>query len=187
MQSSSYVYRAFCLTFPAAETEPKVAWSKDGTAIKIKKKDKRIKQDWDILDDTYFLQVKESTTKDSGMYTVIISNTAGKTEASVEVTVNAPKIEEPKKEVLEEKTAMDEAAVACDAPLKAPEPVKEPEPTPEEPKKPEPQKIEPEPEPVPKPKFQYSPKSVRVEEGDLIRLAFKLMEGIPGLDPCCET
>ena len=135
------------------------------------------------MDDTYFLKVTTSCcVHDSGTYTVTVSNAAGKVERSAEVKVNKPQQEEPAA-VEEEVLVMEEAAVACDAPPKPKEPEVKPEPV-KEAEIPEEESSEESEEEVviPKPQFQFAPKSVKVEEGDLIKLVFKLVEGIS-----CET
>ena len=144
------------LTLCLAEVEPEVVWSKDGKVIKQKKKDKRIKIDWNVSDDTYFLEINESTVEDSGKYTVTVSNKGGSVEESVDVTVKLPAPEVKEEEVSAE--AAVEVAEAPEVKEEAKEAVVE--------------------EVVVKvPEFAMSPQAVTVTEGESFVLKFRLVEG----------
>jgi hypothetical protein len=117
-----------------------------------------VKIDWNISDDTYFLEVKESTVEDSGKYTVTIGNKYGKVEESVDVSVKMPEAE-----VKEEEVTVEEAPKVEKTKEQTPEPVEE-EPV----------------EEVKLPEFSSKPEAVSVVEGESILIKFKLTEGTKG-------
>ena len=90
-----------------AEEEPEIKWKKDGKKINAKK-DKRVKIDWNIKDDTQFIQFKKSTMEDSGEYTVTVSNSAGEVKKTAKVVVEKPAPEEPEEEEEEEEESEEE-------------------------------------------------------------------------------
>ena len=59
------------------EPEPEVVWLKDGKRIKPKKRDTRLKIDWDISTDMYFLEIQTATQDDKGTYEVVVTNDKG--------------------------------------------------------------------------------------------------------------
>ena len=78
--------------------EPDIRWEKDGKPIKKKKKDTRIKADWNVEDDLYFLEIQEATAADAGEYTVVAESEAGSVTSKVTVTVDEVKLEKAKVE-----------------------------------------------------------------------------------------
>jgi hypothetical protein len=60
-----------------------------------KKKDKRIKTDWDVLSDTFMLEILNANKDDAGDYTVTAKNAQGEVSKTVKVNVG-PKKEAPK-------------------------------------------------------------------------------------------
>ena len=157
--------------FYSADEEPEITWSRNGKTIK-KKKDKRVKIDWNISDDTHFLEIKESVVEDSGKYTVNVSNKSGSVEESVEVTVKLP-AQEPQQEVQEEEVSVEAAPDAEKAPEKKEEPKEVVEEPLEETKA---DKAEEKPS-VKLPEFTLSPEPVTVAEGEAFTLKFRLVEG----------
>lgn len=141
-----------------------MSWTKDGNPIKIKKKDKRIKADWDLKDDSYFLEIKESTAEDSGEYSVVAKNEGGTVESTVKVTVKEPVVEEAPKEEPKD------------------EPKEEPKKKPKE--EPQEEEIKPEVEEkveaackkeevLPLPQFDTEPQPINVKLGETIKLTCK--------------
>ena len=74
-----------------AEEEPEVRWLKDGKHLKQTKANKRLRIDWNISDDSYFLEIHNATLEDVGKYTVVVSNDAGRAEVITEVKVTEVK------------------------------------------------------------------------------------------------
>ena len=80
----------------AGKPEAEVSWAKDGKKIDLKKKkDKRIKTDWDVLNNTFLLEILNAKKDDAGEYTVTAKNAQGEVSQTVKVNVE-PKKEAPK-------------------------------------------------------------------------------------------
>ena len=76
--------------------KPEISWSKDGKKLDSKKKkDKKIKADWDALGDTFLLEILNANKDDAGEYTVTAKNAQGEVSQTVKVNVE-PKKEAPK-------------------------------------------------------------------------------------------
>ena len=148
--------------FYSADEEPEITWSRNGKTIK-KKKDKRVKIDWNISDDTHFLEIKESVVEDSGKYTVNVSNKSGSVEESVEVTVKLP-AQEPQQEVQEEEVSADLSAKSEEKPEVSEEAEVEAV--------------------VKLPEFSMKPEAVSVVQGEKIIIKFCLVEGMEM--ECCN-
>ena len=124
------------------EPEPEVTWLKDGKEIKIKKKDKRMRTDWDMKTDEYILEIKSATKEDIGEYTAVATNEKGTINVVISVAFKVKKEttkkQEEVKEVIEEvieveETKQAECAVKTAEEIKVEETVKtEPEITSEE-------------------------------------------------------
>ena len=90
------VRRINCCGIIIGKPEADVSWAKDGKKIDLKKKkDKRIKTDWDVLNDTFLLEILNANTDDAGDYTVTAKNAQGEVSQTVKVNVE-PKKEAPK-------------------------------------------------------------------------------------------
>ncbi len=173
------------------EPEPEVTWLKDGKEIKIKKKDKRIRTDWDMKTDEYILEIKSATKEDIGEYTAVATNEKGTINFVISVTLRVKKEktekQEKEKEVVEEmveieETSQAECAVKTVEEVKIEEKVKsETEITTSEEKKvEEKQKVEEKPKEEAKPKkkdvegkpeFIKQPATkIEIEEGETITL-----------------
>ena len=77
----------FALFCHVGGEEPDITWSKDGKVLKQSKTNPRLKIDWNISDDTYFLEITDATLEDSGIYKVVLSNSAGSEMDYTEVKV----------------------------------------------------------------------------------------------------
>ena len=77
---------SFLTGFSIGSPEPDVTWYKDGSQIKVGKKDKRVKTEWDMATDMNILSIENVTEEDSGEYTVKVENEKG--SASYTVSVN---------------------------------------------------------------------------------------------------
>ena len=71
--------------FSLGEPEPEVKWYKGDKQIKPKKKDKRVKTDWDLNEDIYLLEILDCTVEDAAEYTVKATNDGGVESATVTV------------------------------------------------------------------------------------------------------
>lgn len=69
------------------DPEPEVEWSKDGELLKPRKKDKRLRIDWDIAEDMHLLELKDAREEDSGEYTFRALNVGGVSDTSAHVSV----------------------------------------------------------------------------------------------------
>ena len=145
-----------------AEEEPDIKWFKGGAEIK---KSKRVKINWNISDDTQFIEIKQSRVEDAGEYTVTVSSAGGKVSKTATVVVNAAAEDVTVEEDLIE---MEDVAPACHAP---------PAPKPEVPPKKEEEEESSEEEGVEKAEILSFTSSVSVEEGETILIKFKLKEG----------
>lgn len=70
--------------------------------MKPKKKDKRIKMDWDVATDLQFLEIHEATVEDAGEYSMEATTDGGTVASSAKVTVikpQAPKLEDGLKDL----------------------------------------------------------------------------------------
>ncbi len=97
------------------EPEPEVTWLKDDKEIKIKKKDKRIRTDWDMKTDEYILEIKNATKDDVGEYTAVAKNEKGTITVVMTVMFKVKKQkkeEETKPELVEETIEVQETKVA---------------------------------------------------------------------------
>ena len=131
------------------EEEAEIKWMRNGKEIKATKKDKRIKIDWNMKDDSQFLEIKEATVEDAGTYTVVISNSGGSSQSVAKVTVNRPVVEEPESEEEEEEESEEsESSEESEDEIK-----------------------------IPKPQFAQAPTAVTVQVEETIRLTFRLTEG----------
>lgn len=141
-----------------------MTWLKNGKVLKPKKKDKRIKIDWNISDDTYFLEIHEATTEDCGTYTARVCDRGGSVETNVDVCVTLPVVEKNESTVSE--TVEEAPAKKQEEPEVKQSVAEDKEKDKNEDKK-----------DIVKPKFSKSPKATKLEEGDEIKLIFKLVEG----------
>ena len=104
--------------YALGDPEPEVTWLKEGKEIKIKKKDKRIRTDWDMKTDEYILEIQNASKDDIGEYTAVAKNEKGSITVVMTVTfkvkkVKAKEIEEEKKpEVVEEAIEVEETQAA---------------------------------------------------------------------------
>ena len=83
------------------EPEPEVVWFKDGKKIKPKKRDTRLKIDWDISTDMYFLEIQNATKHDQGTYEVVVSNDKGEMKTTFMLTYHEAREVKVKEEQIE--------------------------------------------------------------------------------------
>lgn len=80
-----------------------VAWLKNNDVIKPKKKDKRLKCDWDMDSDAYMLKIFDATTKDSAVYTALVTAEDVAISATICLEILEPKpVEVKEPEVIEQ-------------------------------------------------------------------------------------
>lgn len=70
------------------DSEAEITWFKGDQKIQPKKKDKRLKIDWDTADDLTSLSISDVTIEDSGSYLVKATTKDGTVSELVTVTVN---------------------------------------------------------------------------------------------------
>ena len=96
---------------PLGDPEPEVTWYKGEKKVKPRRSDKRVRTDWDLNDDTYFLEIKDATESDAGEYTCIASSDTGTTHVVIPVKVREHGAISPEEEsVSEEEVTATEAA-----------------------------------------------------------------------------
>ncbi len=162
------------LSHKLGDPEPDVTWLRNGKEVKVKKKDKRIKIDWDMKTDEYTLEIQNASKDDIGEYTAVAKNEKGTVTVVITVTFKIKKEvkkeekkEEQQKEIVEESIEVEEAAPAES---KAPTVVQE-DVTAEETKKVEEKpKDDNKKEVEGKPSFVKQPENIQIEEGETIRL-----------------
>ena len=115
------------LTFDlTGDPTPDVEWMRNKKPLKMSKKDKRLKIDWNVADDMNVLELTKATPDDSGEYSVKATNKWGVVTATVSVVVSdkpvmspAPEADpSPKFEILPEPAAIAEGDIlrlACKA------------------------------------------------------------------------
>ena len=87
------------------DPEPDVIWLKDGKRIKPKKHDTRVKIDWDISSDMYFLEIQNASKGDQGTYEVVVTNDKGEMRSTFVLTFHEAK----EVNVIEEQIDIEEA------------------------------------------------------------------------------
>ncbi len=178
------------------DPEPDVTWLRNGKEIKVKKKDKRIKIDWDMKTDEYTLEIQNASKDDIGEYTAVAKNVKGTITVLITVTFKVKKEakkevkkkEEKQKEVVEETVEIGETKLPeskappveekcvkdSETVVKEDVAAEEREKVQEKPKEDEKKVIE------GKPSFVKQPENIQIEEGETIRLVCQVKGMIIG-------
>ena len=149
----------FYIIAEIAEEEPEVMWFKGGKKLTQTKANPRLKIDWNISDDSFYLEIRKAILDDAGKYTVVISNDSGKAEVTTDVQVKEAEVEEIKEDKVAEVESGKEIKI-------------------EEAREEKAENIEAK---VILPVFKKKPESLIIDEGGKIQLKFQLEEGTIGL------